>query len=101
VTRRNSLSRALRGAGEAFREIALTDKDKIHQIMYGDWHGTETDWRRTILRQCMERGLLYVELQFDPLDELPFHPSIAGSPAQVAAWLRQFADDIQGIGNAR
>ena len=70
---------------------------KIAQLMVGKWSGTETEWRQPILRQCMEHGLLFVELQFDPVDELPFHPAINGTPAQVAGWLRQFADDIEGI----
>ncbi len=57
---------------------------------------TETEFRQETLRGYMAFGKLYAQLSFDPLGT-PYHPAINGTPEQVAQWLRQLADDIEGI----
>jgi len=69
---------------------------QVSNIMRDEKPRTETEMRQEIIRLCMLRGLVYVQLQFDPFGT-PFFPSISGTPAKVAEWLRQFADDIEGI----
>lgn len=42
-------------------------------------------------------GKVYVRTEFDPLEESVLSPAVYGTPMQVAAWLRQLADDIEGL----
>jgi len=69
---------------------------EIRAVMDDESPRTETQMRQEIMRLCMTRSLLYVEVQFDPYGT-PFHPAIVGKPADVAEWLRQLADDIEGL----
>lgn len=42
-------------------------------------------------------GKVYVRAEFDPLEESVLSPVVYDTPAGVAAWLRQLADDIEGL----
>lgn len=57
---------------------------------------TESQWRQRILRDYMRGPLLYAGLSFDPFGTA-YHPAINGKPANVARWLRELADDIEGL----
>ncbi len=57
---------------------------------------TETQFRQETLRGYMERGLLYARVQFGAFGT-GFSPAINNTPANVARWLRQLADDIEGM----
>lgn len=62
-------------------------------------HGgmTESEWRREVLKGYMRDRLLYARLEFDPMEELHYHPAVSGKPAEVAKWLRELADDIEKL----
>lgn len=57
---------------------------------------TETEFRQETLRGYMIKGLLYAEIHFGVWGT-EYHPAMNGTPAAVAKWLRQLADDIEGI----
>jgi len=69
---------------------------EIRAILDDESLRTNTQMRQEVFRLCMTGPNLYVQLQFDPFGT-PFHPAINGKPADVAKWLREMADDIEGL----
>ena len=64
-------------------------KDPDHEM-------TETEFRQETLRGYMIKGLLYTRVHFGVWGT-DFSPATNNTPANVAKWLRQLADDIEGM----